>query len=66
MKTTADISWPGGKAKHGDVVDPTSVPPMILARWQDGGVLVEDADYSDDLVPDGSLTMSEQDDEVTL
>lgn len=41
MKTTADISWPGGKAKTGDDVDTATIPPAILARWVEAEVLIE-------------------------
>lgn len=42
MKTTADIAWPNGKAKKGDDVDASSIPPLTLSRWLETGVLVED------------------------
>lgn len=40
MKTTADIAWPGGKAKAEDSVDPLTIPALTRARWLADGILV--------------------------
>lgn len=47
MKTTCDIAWPGGKARAGETIDTSTIPPLTLARWETAGVIIAD-DVTDD------------------
>lgn len=40
---TADISWPGGSANIGDEVDESAIPAITRARWEDEGILSDEA-----------------------
>ena len=33
MKANEDIGWPGGKARRGEEVDGSIIPPNLRARW---------------------------------